>query len=87
MAKSMAQISGGVVTNILWCSDSALETDVLINISDCPAGIGDTYDGGKFYRGGSEVLTTLEEANAEIVRLHAEIGDMQTALTTLGVTL
>lgn len=79
MAKSMAQISGGVVTNILWCSDSAPETDVLINISDCPAGIGDTYDGGKFYRDGVAVLTPEEAALVQAEALRTQLAELDEA--------
>lgn len=85
MAKSMAQIAGGVVINILWCSDGEPETDALVNLADRPVGIGDTYDCGKFYRDGAQVLTPLEAAQAEIAQLRAEMDDMQSALTTLGV--
>ena len=42
MAKTMAQIAGGVVTNILWCSDGEPETDALVIIADRPVSIGDT---------------------------------------------
>ena len=52
MAKSMALIENGTVANMLWCSDSEPETDILINPADRPVGIGDTYSNGKFYRGG-----------------------------------
>lgn len=85
MAKSMAQIADGVVTNILWCSDGESETDALVNLADRPVGIGDTYDGEKYWRDGAQVLTPLEAAQAEIARLRAEMDDMQSALTTLGV--
>ena len=50
MAKSMALIENGTVANMLWCSDSEPETDILINPADRPVGIGDTYSNGKFYR-------------------------------------
>ena len=78
MAKTMAQIAGGVVTNILWCSDGEPETDALVIIADRPVGIGDTYEGGKFYRDGAQVLTPLEAALAELA-------DARAALEMLGV--
>lgn len=62
MAKSMALIENGTVANMLWCPDSQPETDTLINPADRPVAIGDTYSDGKFYRGGVEILTPLEEA-------------------------
>ena len=48
MAKSMARIENGLITNLLWCSDSEPETESLIDPADRPVGIGDTYSGGKF---------------------------------------
>ena len=57
MAKSMALIKNGTITNMLWCSDSEPETASLINPTDRPVAIGDTYSDGKFYRDGTEILT------------------------------
>ena len=42
MAKSMARIENGLITNLLWCSDSEPETESLIDPADRPVGIGDT---------------------------------------------
>ena len=71
MAKAMAVITNGTVTNIIWCSDSQLETDTLKSPGERPVGIGDTYSGGKWYRGGIEILTPRESAyaaqNAELL--------------------
>ena len=64
MAKSMAIITDGVVTNMIWCSDSAKETDTLKDPADRPVGIGDTYSNGRWYRDGVEILTPLEDAEA-----------------------
>ena len=79
MAKSMALIENGAVTNVLWCSDSEPETATLVNPADRPVGIGDTYSGGKFYRDGVEILTPLEEAlkeNAEYKNLIASLSEV-----------
>lgn len=86
MAKPMAHIIDGVVTNILWCSDNTAQTDTLVDLEDRPVGIGSTYQDGKFYRDGIEVLTPLESALAEIAALRAENADMQSALKILEVT-
>jgi len=75
MAKSMALIENGTVANMLWCSDSEPETDILINPADRPVGIGDTYSNGKFYRGGAEILTPLEEALKTIAEMKASGGE------------
>lgn len=76
MAKNMALLENGVVTNILWCSDTEPETDTMINCGELPAGIGDSYRDGAFYRDGEKILTPLEEAlkkNAEYEDALAEI--------------
>ena len=67
MAKTMARIENGVVVNILWCSDRELQTETLIEISDRPVGIGDTYDGSNFYRDGERILSAQEQATQEIL--------------------
>lgn len=79
MAKNMARIEAGTVVNLEWCSDRETETEGLINIGDKPVATGDTYSDGKFYRDGAEVLSPLEEAQAELA-------DAKAALGLLGVT-
>lgn len=86
MAKNMARIDRGVVSNILWCSDNEPETEALKDIGDRPVGIGDTYADGKWYRDGVEILTPMEAALAEVERLRAENADMKSALEILEVT-
>ena len=83
MAKTMARIENGVVVNMLWCSDRELQTETLIEISNRPVGIGDTYDGSNFYRDGVEILTPLEEAQKQIAEYEAALSEIETAL---GVT-
>ena len=80
MAKSMALIENGTVANMLWCSDSEPETDILINHADRPVGIGDTYSNGKFYRGGVEILTPLEEALKKNAEYEAALSEIEVAL-------
>ena len=72
MAKNMAFIENGVVSNILWCSDAEPETDRLMETGDRPVAIGDSYESGKFYRNGEEVLTPLQEARKKNIELEAE---------------
>ena len=70
MAKNMALLENGLVTNILWCSDREPETDTMINCGELPVGIGDNYLDGAFYRDGEKILTAyelLEKQNAELV--------------------
>ena len=66
MAKSMAKINNNNVVNIMWMSDKVLESDFLKEIKDRPVAIGDTYEDGKFYRNGEEVLTPFEKARETI---------------------
>lgn len=80
MAKSMAVVSDGVVSNIIWCSDSEPETDTIINPADRPVAIGDAYSDGKFYRGGVEILTPLEEAQKQIAEYEAALSEIEAAL-------
>lgn len=83
MAKSMALIENGAVTNMLWCSDSEPETKTLINPADRPVAIGDTYSDGKFYRDGVEILTPLEAAQKQNAEYEAALSEIEAAL---GVT-
>lgn len=83
MAKSMAVVDDGVVSNIIWCSDSEPETDTIINPADHPVAIGDTYSDGKFYRDGVEILTPLEEAQKQIAEYETALAEIEAAL---GVT-
>lgn len=80
MAKSMALIENGTVANMLWCPDSAPETESLINPADRPVAIGDTYSGGKFYRDGEEILTPLEEALKKNTEYESALTEIETAL-------
>lgn len=80
MAKNMALVENGIVVNVLWCSDRALETETLIDTADRPVGIGDTYTDGKFYRDGEEVLTPLEEALKQNAAYEQALSEIETAL-------
>ena len=84
MAKNMALVEGGVVVNVLWCSDRALETETLIDTADRPVGIGDTYTDGKFYRDGTEVLTPLEEALKQNAAYEQALSEIEAALGVSG---
>lgn len=74
-----ALIEGGIVTNVIVLNDrNASDFPTAVKLSDRPVGIGDTYTDGKFYRDGKEVLTPMEQAQAEITEYKA-------ALNMLGV--
>lgn len=74
MAKNMALLESGVVTNLLWCSDGEPETQVLIDCGELGVAIGDSYRSGKFYRDGQEVLSeteALRDQNAQLLEAMA----------------
>lgn len=80
MAKNMALVEEGVITNILWCSGDEPETETLIDMNDYPVGVGDTYENGKFYRDGVEILTPLEEARKRNGEYEAALSEIEVAL-------
>ena len=62
-----AFVENGIVTNIVWLSPAnAHKFPNAVKIDDIPAGIGDTYTDGKFYREGKLLLTPLEEAETAL---------------------
>lgn len=77
MAKSMAIVIDGVVTNMVWCSDYANETDTRKDPQTRPVGIGDTYRDGKWYdTAGQEILTPLERAQQELAAMQSQVDEM-----------
>ncbi len=68
-----AIVTDGIVTNVIELRPSVTWPGS-VALGDRPVGIGDTYQDGKFYRGGQEVLTSQEE-----------IAQYKAALNTLGV--
>ena len=83
MAKSMAVVNNGVVTNIIWCTDNTPQTATWLNCDDRPVAIGDTYADGKFYRDGTEVLTPLEDAQAQLESLSAQNAELLDAMAAM----
>lgn len=74
-----ALIDNSIVTNLISLSENnASDFPTAVKIADRPVAIGDNYQDGKFYHDGVEVLTPLEQAQAEIAQY-------KTALKTLGV--
>lgn len=80
MAKTMAEIDGGTVTNIVWCSDYTPETDTRKDSGGRAVGIGDTYSDGRWYRDGVEILTPLEEALKKNAEYEAALSEIESAL-------
>ena len=72
-----AMVIDGAVTNIIALNDrNANDFPTAVKLGDRPVGIGDTYTDGKFYRDGVEVLTPLEQAQAEIAECKAALNEL-----------
>ena len=72
-----AIVTDGIVTNIIALNDrNASDFPVAVKLGDRPVGIGDTYTYGKFYRDGVEVLTPMEQAQAEIDAYKAALNEL-----------
>lgn len=80
MAKSMAVISDGIVTNMIWCNDAMQETETRKDPMGRHVGIGDTYSDGRWYRDGVEILIPLEEALKKNAEYEAALSEIESAL-------
>lgn len=78
MAKNMARIENGYVTNIEWHSDHVADSDSLVSCNDIAVAIGDMYKEDGFYRNGEKIFTENE-------MLRMQLEDMTNALNILGV--
>ena len=72
-----ATVTDGIVTNIIALNDrNAHHLPAALTPGDRPVGIGDTYTDGKFYRDGVEVLTPMEQAQAEMTEYKAALHEL-----------
>ena len=72
-----ALIDSGIVANIISLNDrNANDFPTAVKLGDRPVGIGYTYADGKFYRDGVEVLTPMEQAQAEIDAYKAALNEL-----------
>ena len=72
-----AIVTDGIVTNIIALNDrNASDFPTAVKLGDRPVGIGDTYTDGKFYRYGVEVLTPMEQAQAEMTEYKAALNEL-----------
>ena len=76
MAKTMALLEDNVIVNLLWCSNSEEETDALKEVGDDGLRSGDTVEAWKWYRDGSELLTTLEEAELKATEYYNSLTEL-----------
>ena len=61
MAKNMARLEEGVVTNIEWHSYGTPEAEDLVDCGEYSVKAGDTYWEDGFYRDGVKLLTPMQE--------------------------
>lgn len=74
-----ALVANGIVTNIIWLNErNAGEWPGAVRLGERMVEVGDTYEDGRFFRDGTEVLTAAEAAQMEAAQYAA-------ALMTLGV--
>ena len=72
-----ALIDNGIVSNVIVLNDrNASDFPTAVKLGDRPVCIGDTYADGKFYRDGVEVLTPMEQAQAEIDEYKAALNEL-----------
>ena len=72
-----ALIDNGIVTNVIALNDrNASDFPAAVKLGDRPVGISYTYTDGKFYRDGVEVLTPMEQAQAEIDAYKAALNEL-----------
>lgn len=73
-----ALIENGVVTNLIWLHYSnAHEFPNAVPLAGVPAGIGDTFLDGVFYRDGERVLSRTEHLENILDNLIGGINDVQ----------
>lgn len=72
-----ALVENGVVTNIIEMDKRNEQFfPSAVYTGDRPVGISDTYTDGKFYRDGVEVLTPMEQAQAEMAEYKAALYEL-----------
>ena len=72
-----ALIDNGIVSNVIVLNDrNASDFPTAVKLGDRPVAIGDNYADGKFYREGVEVLTPMEQAQAEITEYKAALNEL-----------
>lgn len=69
-----AVVENGIVINVIWLYYSnANEFPNAVPLNDVPAGIGDVYKNGAFYRNGERILTPIEVIQKEIKNLDSTL--------------
>lgn len=77
----LAMVENGIVTNLLEVAETDRYNDPnLHDTSGCDAGIGDEFDGERFWRDGKKLLTREE-------KLEKELADAKAKLAAMGVSV
>ena len=72
-----ALVENGIVTNIIWLNERyEAEWPNAVRLGERMVEVGDTYDGEKFWRGGVEVLTPMEQAQEEMTEYKAALREL-----------
>ena len=72
-----ALVENGIVTHIIWLNErNEAEWPNAVRLYDRMVEVGDTYDGEKFRRDGTEVLTAAEVAQQEIETYKAALHEL-----------
>ena len=72
-----ALVENGIVTNIIWLNErNEAEWPNSGRLYDRMEEVGDTYNDGRFYRDGEEVLTPLEQSQIEINAYKAALNEL-----------
>ena len=72
-----ALVENGIVTNIIWLNErNEAEWPNAVRLGERMVEVGDTYDGEKFWRGGVEVLTPMEQAQEEMTEYKAALREL-----------
>ena len=76
-----ALIENGIVTNIIWLYlGNANDFPNAVPMGDVPAGIGDAYEDGAFYRNGERLLTPMEVLQQQNNEKDITIAELDAAL-------
>jgi len=79
-----AIVQDGIVTNVIeLLPGNASDFPEAVPIGEVPAGIGDTYDGNRFYRDGQPVLSETETLIAQMCDMAEKLVDQDIQIATL----
>ena len=76
-----ALIENNIITNVIWLyPGNTSDFPNAVPLGDVPAGIGDTYIDGVFYRDGERILTQEEQLQQTISNNESTIAELDKAL-------